>query len=132
MKKSYLALLVSALVLISLLFWIINIKNEPISIEILQIFVIILLISFGAYFGIRRLKSERLKELLEDEMSKKLLQKSSSIAFYISLYLWVLLMYIADKKIYESDVVFGIGILGMGVVFASSYFILRFIGLKNE
>lgn len=132
MKKSYLAFLVSALVLVSLVFWLTNIKNDFLDVELIQVFVVIFLVGFGIYFGIRRLKSERLNEPVEDEMSKQMLQKSSSIAFYISLYLWIALMYIADKKIFESDIVFGIGILGMGLVFAISYFVLRFIGLKNE
>jgi peptidoglycan/LPS O-acetylase OafA/YrhL len=132
MKKSHLAFIISALVLISSVIWLFNVENELSWIEPVQAMIVICLVGFGIYFGIRRLKSERLNEPTEDEMSKKMLQKASSIAFYVSSYLWLILMYIADKKIIESDIIFGTGILGMALVFVVSFIVLRFIGLKNE
>ena len=131
MKKSYLALLVSGLVLISVLIWLIN-SNINGSEEILQIGIIFILIAFGLFVGIRRLLSEKKKLPSEDEMTKKIMTKASSISYFISIYLWLVIMYIADKKEVEIEILFGWGILGMGLILAITWIVIYFVGIKSE
>jgi hypothetical protein len=132
MKKSYLAILVSALVLITVCFWLFASGFSFRLVETLQIIIIIFIIGFGLFIGIRRLKSEKRGQPAEDELSKKIMQRASSLAYYISIYLWLFLMYISDKIKYELHTVIGIGILGMAVIFACCWVIISIIGLKHE
>ena len=62
---------------------------------------------------ISRLKSERRREPVEDELSIKIMRKASSAAYYISIYMWLVFMYISDKIELESHSLIGVWILGM-------------------
>lgn len=133
MKRSYIVFAVAGLVLLSVLFWFFNSNSSINSGEnILQFLVILVLVIFGIFFGIRRFKSERRGEPAEDELSKKIMQKAASISYFISLYLWLLLMYISGEGYKETEVLFGWGILGMGVIFAVTWVIIYFFGIKDE
>lgn len=133
MKRSYIVFAVAGLVLLSVLFWFFNSNSSINSGEnILQFLVILVLVIFGIFFGIRRFKSERRGEPAEDELSKKIMQKAASISYFISLYLWLLLMYISGEGYKETEVLFGWGILGMGVIFAVTWVIIYFFGTNRE
>lgn len=131
MKKSVISFCVSGLVLASLAIWQIQSAGANETGELLQFAIIILLVSVGVYVGLKRLRSARAGEPDEDEMTKKILEKSAAISFKVSLFLWLALMYVADKGIYETDVVFGWGIIGMGVVFVVSALVLTKVGIKE-
>lgn len=133
MKRSYLVFAVAGMVLLSVLFWFFN-SNSSINFgeNILQFLVILVLVIFGIFFGIRRFKSEKRGEPAEDELSKKIMQKAASISYFISLYLWLLLMYISGEGYAETEVLFGWGILGMGVIFAVTWVIIYFFGTNKE
>jgi len=60
------------------------------------------------------------------------MRKASSLAYYISLYLWLLIMFLSDKLNYETHTIIGMGILGMAVVFAVCWLIVNFTGVRNE
>jgi hypothetical protein len=71
MKRSKLALIISGLVILATLLWFVSTK-KPINVaEIAQFSIILVLIGFGIYVGISRLKSEKRGEPAEDELSKK-------------------------------------------------------------
>lgn len=132
MKKSYLAFLVTALVLISVVIWLGNSELSIDYMELSQLIVILLLIGFGVFFGVKRLKSEKKGEPVEDELSKKIMRKAAAISYFISIYLWLGIMYISDKKWFETEELFGLGIIGMALVLAVTWVLVYFIGLKNE
>jgi len=60
------------------------------------------------------------------------MRKASSLAYYISLYLWLLIMFLSDKLNYETHTIIGMDILGMAVVFAVCWLIVNFTGVRNE
>jgi hypothetical protein len=60
------------------------------------------------------------------------MQKAAALSYFISIYLWLVIMYLTDKLKIETDVMFGWGILGMAVIFASSWFFFHFRGIRNE
>lgn len=131
MKKSYLALIISVLVLLTTILWFLNTK-KPMSVpEITQFGVIFVLIGFGVYVGLTRLKSEKRGEPAEDELSKKILQKASSTSYYISIYMWLAFMYICDKTKLETHTLIGAGILGMAILFFACWINYKVRGMKD-
>jgi len=131
MKKSYLALIISALVLGTTILWFMNTGRSMSIPEIVQYGVILVLVGFGAYVGFIRLKSERRHEPVEDELSKKILQKASSVAYYISIYMWLVFGYISDKVSMESHTLIGAGILGMAILLCVCWIFYKIVGMKD-
>lgn len=132
MKRSTIAFIVTGIVVVTAAMWYFNTDFSSSWGDNSQFVVILILAIFGGIMGYRRLTSEKRGEPAEDEMSKRLLQKASSMSFYISLYLWVAIMYFDGKNIVETEVLFGWGILGMGVIFAICWVVFRFVGIRNE
>ncbi|MBK7172400.1 MAG: DUF2178 domain-containing protein [Bacteroidales bacterium] len=131
MKRSVLAIIVSALILLSSLVWLFNSASITWG-ENIQLIIIMVIVAFGLYFAYRRLTSVKRGEPAEDEYSRKVLQKAAALSFYISIYLWLVIMYLTDKFKPETDVMFGWGILGMAVIFALSWVYFNFRGIRNE
>lgn len=132
MRKAFLPFIVVVLILISVILWLVNSNSNTNFEEILQIGIIIVLVSFGIYFGLKRLISLRKKQPTEDELSKKMMTKASSLSYFISIYLWLVLMYISGEGYSDTEVLFGWGILGMAVIFLVSWVIIYFVGISDE
>ncbi len=126
-----LAIIVVMLVIISSIFWFIK-TDSLVNGESLQFLIIGALVVFGLFFAYRRLASEKRGEPLEDEYSRKVVQKAAAFSYYVSIYLWLVIMYLTDKLKPDTEVMFGWGILGMAVVFALSWVYFNFRGIKNE
>jgi Kef-type K+ transport system membrane component KefB len=132
MKRAVIAFFVSVLVLASVIMWL-RMSPEGMSIhEVTQIGIIFLMVVFGLFFAWRRFSSVRRGEPVEDEMSKRVMQKASSLSYFISLYLWVFVIYINDRVDVDTEVLIGSGILGMSVIFVISWLIIYLRGLRNE
>jgi len=131
MKKSYLILLVSAIVLAATIVWLLNAEIAYGFQSLTQYGIILILIGFGLYLGFSRLKSVKRGEPVEDELSRKILQRASSLSFYISLYIWLAVMYCSDKTKMESDTLIATGILGMAIVFCASWIVFKIRGMKD-
>ena len=132
MKKVIPVLVVSVLVLGTSLLWMANSKSAMPAAEIIQFVVIISLIGFAIYFAMTRLRSVRKGEPVEDELSKKILLKASSLSYYTSLFLWVAMIYVSDHAKLDADILLGIGILGMAVTWVILVLFFRIKGLKDE
>jgi peptidoglycan/LPS O-acetylase OafA/YrhL len=132
MKKSTLVFVVAGLVLIATSLWFLSSFKSESLMENFHFFVIILIVAFALFIGYKRLKSERRGEPSEDELSKKVLQKAAALSYYISLYLWVFMIYIKDRVVMDVEVLISSGILGMAVIFAISWLYFNFRGVSNE
>jgi len=132
MKKSVIVFIVAVLVLITTFLWIFSGSGTIKPMEYVNLGVIVLVVVFALFFGYKRLSSSRKGEPPEDEMSKKVMQKTSSLSYYISLYLWLAIMYFSDKLNYETHSIIGAGILGMAVTFAICWLVINFRGIRNE
>lgn len=95
-------------------------------------FVLIIVVSFGMLGLFRRFKSIRKGEPADDELSKLILQKSSSLSFYTSLYLWLIISYFSSKVNIDVEELIGFGIIGMATIFAGIWSFLKIKGLKND
>ena len=132
MKKAVIFFIVAALVLATVGLWIFSSSGNFKPADIASFGIIILVVAFAVFIGVKRLKSAKRGEPPEDELSKKVMRKTSSLSFYISLYLWLAIMYFSDKLNYETHTIIGIGILGMAVVFAVCWLVINFTGSRNE
>lgn len=132
MKRTVILLLISGFVLVTGGLWFVSVSADFKLKDIIQFAVIILLIGFALFAGIRRFASIRRGEPAEDELSKKVLHKTAAWSYYISLYLWLAIMYIEDKGKYESHVLLAAGIVGMAITFAICWVIFKFKGFRNE
>lgn len=100
--------------------------------DILMFGVLLLVVGFALFLGAARLRSVKRGEPAEDEMSKRIMQKAAASSFYISLYLWVAMIFVNASRALETESVIGAGIIGMSLVFALSWFYHRAKGLRNE
>ena len=130
MQKTIAIFIGSALVLIGVQLWAIN--TQWTAIEVITVASAVVLAGFGLYVGISRLKSFHKKESMEDEFTKKIMTKASSYAFYISLYLWLVIMFISDMISLESHSLIGGGIAGMALIFLISWIAIKMFGIKSE
>jgi len=132
MKKTILIFVIAGLVLVTLIFWAVNSKLSGGLPEILMLAGALIVVGFAFFLGAMRLRSKLRKEPAEDELSKRVKTKASSLSFYISIYLWLFIMYISDKTTLEADSLIGAGIMGMAIVFFLSWIGIKFIGPRYE
>ena len=132
MKRSLLVFIVAGLLIIGVVIWIITSSTILKEIDFLHLGIITALVAFAIFFGIKRIKSERRKEPVEDEMSKKILQKTAALSYYISLYMWVFIIFIKDRIEMDTEEWIGTGVLGMAITFAVTWIFFYFKGLKND
>jgi peptidoglycan/LPS O-acetylase OafA/YrhL len=132
MKKAVLMFIVASLVLVTVGLWIFSGSGALKSVDLVSFGVIILVVAFAVFVGFKKLNSARRGEPVEDELSKKVMQKTSSLSYYISLYWWLAIMYFTDKLNYETHTFIAAGILGMAVIFAVCWLVFNFRGVRNE
>ena len=131
MKKTILIFLVSILVLASLAIWVLRGRNSGNAQEMIMAGVVLVLVGFAVFLGVSRLRSGLRREPGEDEMSKRVMTRASSLAYYVSIYLWLFVMYISDKTTLPAHSLIGGGIAGMAVAFLLCWLGVKFFGLKN-
>ena len=132
MKKSIIVFVIVVIVLAATLFWMLSPSGNFKTTDLISLGVIILLVVFAVFIGIKRIGSARRGEPAEDELSKKVTQKTASLSYYISLYLWLIIGYFSERLDYETHTLIGAGIIGMALTFALCWLIFKFRGIKNE
>ena len=131
MKQTIIIFIVAALVLVSTALWFFSSEAASDPMELVQLVVIILVVGFAIFLGVRMLKGVRRGEPVEDELTRRVLQRSAATAYYISLFIWVFLLYLKDRVTFDTEVLLGTGILGMAVAFAVCWVIYYLRGLRN-
>ena len=131
MKRAIIVFVISAMVIFTTGLWILSSKSMK-PYDIVSLGVIILVVAFALFLGFRRFVSAKAGEPSEDEMSKKVLLKTAALSYYISLYLWVAMLFIKDHLNLDSEELIGAGILGMAISFAGCWLFYNFRGIKNE
>jgi hypothetical protein len=132
MKKTVFLFILAALILITVGFWFFSGSVKVGLLELVNIGIVVLIVVFALFMGYKRLNALKKGEPAEDEMSKKVIGKTSSMSYYISIYLWLAIMYFSDRLPYETHTIIGIGILGMAVTFALCWLFFNFRGIRNE
>lgn len=132
MKRAVIVLIIAAVILVITGIWFATVTKRPTILSFAEIGVIVLVIGFALLFGYKKLSSAIKGEPAEDELSRKVVQKTAALSYYISLYLWLAVMFFSDKAKIESHTLIGTGIMGMAVVFAACWLVIRFRGIGNE
>jgi len=132
MKRTIVMFLVSALILVSLALWALKGHISGNAQEILMAGIVLVLVGFAVFLGVSRLRSHLRREPGEDELSKKVMTRASSLSYYISIYLWLFIMYISDKTSLPAHSLVGGGIMGMALVFLFCWLGVKAFGMKNE
>lgn len=130
MKKSYLPILIAVLVIVGIMIWyfLANINYKPTA----QFYIMLVLVGFAVFLGVKRLISEKKGEPAEDEMTKMVRMKASSISYYISLYYILILIYLSDEKHLDAHTALSAAILGMALIFALSWVYIKLKGIRDE
>lgn len=131
MKRSIIVFIIAGLVLLTSGLWFFTSYSDLNKTDVLHYAIIILLVVFALFVGIQRLRNAKRGEPVEDELSKKILLKTAALSYYISLYIWVFLIFIKDRIEFDTEQLLGTGILAMAVTFAISWLFMNFRGLKN-
>jgi uncharacterized membrane-anchored protein len=132
MKRTIVMFLVSALIFVALALWALKGHISGNAQEILMAGVVLVLVGFAVFLGVSRLRSHLRREPGEDELSKKVMTRASSLSYYISIYLWLFIMYISDKTSLPAHSLVGGGIMGMALVFLFCWLGVKAFGMKNE
>ena len=132
MRKAVIVFILAAMVLILTGVWFFSSSNKLSPSNFMGFGVIILVVGFAAFVGLKKLSSAKRGEPAEDELSKKVMQKTAALSYYVSLYLWLALSYFSDRMKLETHSIIAIGILGMAITFAICWIIFNFRGIRYE
>jgi peptidoglycan/LPS O-acetylase OafA/YrhL len=132
MKRAVLVFVLAAMVVLSTALFFFSKTNKITTADIVGLGVIALVIGFAVFIGYKRFTSAKRGEPAEDELSKKVMLRTSSLSYYISLYLWLVIMYFSEKLKLEIHTIIGVGILGMAVTFTICWLFFNFRGVRNE
>ena len=131
MKKLIIIFELAAILVLIASLWILIAHFNGDFQDILTISIVTIFVGFAIFIGFDRIRSIKSKEPCEDELSKKIMTKASSLAFYISVFFWVFLMFISSSTTMETHSLIGTGIMGMSLIFFLSWAGVKFFGFKN-
>ena len=135
MKRIFLPIFALTMVLIIAGIWIFQTVDPPkdsVASEIIFVAVIVILFIVSIFFTIKRMKNRKQGLPEEDELSKKIMNKAGAKSFFVSLFLWLALLYIHNHTTVDTEILFGYGIIGMAFIFITFTIIFNIRGIKDE
>ena len=132
MKKTITVFVISALLIVSVVLWALKGRGMGNTRELLSAGVIFILVGFALFLGMSRMRSHLRKETPEDELSKRVMTKASSLAYYVSIYMWLCISYLSDRITIPRHSLIGAGIMGMALVFFFCWLYVKTRGVKSE
>ncbi|HMO32690.1 MAG TPA: hypothetical protein PKE63_02380 [Lacibacter sp.] len=132
MSRVTLVFLVAGLVLATTLLWVFGGGTALMGSELPALAGVIILVAFAVFVGWKRLQAVRRREPQEDELTRAVIRKAAALSYFVSLYGWLVLMYVGDKYKLEPEPLIGSGIIGMGLLFAGSWLFYHFKGGGHE
>ena len=106
-------------------------KPNANSEEMNHFVLMLILVGLATIIGIYRLKKQRQGVPSEDEFSMMILNKASSAAFYLSLFMWSAMNYFYNKLELDKDLLVITGVLGMSVIFCICWVYYRVWGTRD-
>jgi len=132
MRKAIFMVVLAVSLIVSVLVWLVLPSVEFSLQELLMILGLILVVGFALFLAFGRLRAAKLNLPAEDEMSKKILRRGAATSYYVSIYLWLVIIYFSDKTKLECHSLIGAGIMGMAIVFALSWIYHRYIRPSHD
>ena len=99
MKKGVLMILLAALIIIGVIIWLLHSSNEIKTGSLVMSGTILLVAGFAVALAVSKLKSAKEGLASEDELSRLIKDKASSRSYYVSLYWWLIMMYMSNKTL---------------------------------
>lgn len=116
----------------SFTYWLIFHSDEMDLQEILMIGALVLVVGFALFLAFRRLRDAKANLPTEDEMSRKMMRRGAATSYYISIYMWLVIMYFEDRIDLERSSLIGAGIMGMAIIWAISWLYHRYIRRSHD
>ncbi|WP_158657108.1 hypothetical protein [Maribacter cobaltidurans] len=139
MKAKNLAIVkftVAALILGLMGYWIFKTTKPFNEFAYGTIGVMLVIVGFVIYSGIQALNDAKSGLKPEDELSKKINQKAASMAFRISIYMWLVGLFTLDifsvDSVNKAKLVIVIGMAGMTLVFLFIRLYLSRVGIDDN
>ena len=102
------------------------------TLEIMDLVIyssIFIIVAYSIYIFYKRYRDEKRGLTAEDELSKRIKERAGAYSFGASFYLWTLILLATlDSKI-SNEVIIGIGIAGMGILFSGFWIYLNNKGI---
>ncbi len=121
MRKAIIIAVLAVLVTATIVVWMLNTETSKDIGSVLMPAILVVVLGFAVIVLIRRWKATKEKLPAEDEMSKNILRRGAATSYYVSLYLWLALMYFEESIELERSSLIGAGILGMAIIYALSW-----------
>lgn len=109
-----------------------EITPTSLTAEYIYVGFISILFLLGIYVGYARMKRRKEGFPAEDEMSRKITQKAAANSFYLSLFLWTVLIFLQGWQGIDSRIFFGYGMIGMALIFVLNWFFYQNRGFEHE
>jgi peptidoglycan/LPS O-acetylase OafA/YrhL len=126
-RKVVLTISLSFSVIAGVVVWLRHPETQLNPQELVMIVALSLVLIFALYLAFRRLRDVKQNLPADDELSKSIMRRTGATSYYVSLYVWLVLMMFEARIDLERSSLIGAGILGMAVVFALSWLYHRFI-----
>jgi len=107
-----------------------TVKNS--WVDLVQAILMIIIGFFGLYQGVSAAWSAWRGDPLKDELTRKIRIKASSVSFYISIWVWIGLMFAENNQVRFHSGILGTGVLIMVSVYIISSVVIRIRGLRDE
>jgi predicted neutral ceramidase superfamily lipid hydrolase len=120
MRKAIFLAVLSVVVLTTMVWWLVRSETDFDLKQSLMIVIQFVVVGFAIVLAFRRLKSAKQNLPAEDEMSKGILRRGAATSYYVSLYMWLAIMFFEEHIDLERSTLIGAGILGMAIIFALS------------
>ena len=132
MRKAIFMVVLTISVITGTVVWLVS-PGVAINIqEVLMIIALVLVVGFAMFLAFRRLRDAKSNLPTEDEMSKNIMRRGAATSYYLSIYLWLVLMMFEDKFDLERSSLIGAGIMGMALLFALSWVYHRYIRKSHD
>ena len=133
MKNLFLPVFVITWVLVLSGLWVIQTDEKtPVIFESVYVGLIVVFFLLSIYFAYQRKKQRSQGLPQDDELSRKIAEKAAANSFYISLILWLFLIFIQSHSRINSKWIFLIGIIGMALSFLICWIVFNRTGINYE
>ena len=132
MKRSIIIGILAVLVLGTLVLWMLNSESSLSGTMILMVVIQLVVLVFAGLVIYKRWTAAKNKLPAEDEMSKKILRRGAATSYYVSLYLWLALMFFEEHIALERSTLIGAGILGMAIIYGLSWLYHNYLRKSHD
>ena len=104
---------------------------ENTTLEYIFVGMIFILFLAGFILFVKKYKMVKEGITTNDEMSKKIINRSAALSFYSSLVLWIVISFVQDSSQFSNGDMIGYGMIGMVTIFVLSLTYFNIKGVRE-